>query len=80
MVVIGDLCSACGLTFLRMCQETYNYYVFTLRILFFLIFDYKTPLAPLNQRTAVMSALVQVLRRPDEAVLQGILDALKLQP
>ena len=34
MVVIGDHCSACGLTFLRMHQKTYNYYVFTHRILY----------------------------------------------
>lgn len=56
IVVIGDHCFPCGVTFLRMHQDTYNYYAFTHRILSYLVFHYKTPPAPLNQRTAVMSA------------------------
>ena len=56
IVVIGDYCITCGGTFLRMHQDTYNYYVFTHRILLYLVFHCKTPPAPLNQRTAVMLA------------------------
>ena len=42
IVVIGDHCFPCGVTFLRMHQETYNYYVFTHRILSYLVFLYFT--------------------------------------
>ena len=56
IVVIGDHYFACGVKFLHMHQDTYNYYAFSHRILSYLVFHYKTPPAPFNQRTAVMSA------------------------
>ena len=48
IVVIGDHCFPCGVTFLRMHQDTYNYYAFAHRILSYLVFHYKTPPAPLT--------------------------------
>ena len=60
IVVIVEHCFPCGVKFLRMDLDTYNYYVFTQGILLYLVFQYKTPLSPFNQLTAGMLAKVLV--------------------
>ena len=60
IVVVVEHCFPCGVKFLRMDLDTYNYYAFTHRILPYLVFQYKTPLSPFNQLAAGMLAKVLV--------------------